>query len=455
MKNNIKRITIISVIAGLLLITITIVLIVTLSSNPNTESHCKHEWVNATCEEPKTCSKCGETSGEALGHNLVKTVKKEATCISSGIYLFSCTNCSFTEEKEYNLETLSGEAVFDLAKDCTVEIITYDKSGTEFALGSGFVYKNDGQIITNYHVIEDGYSAVVYLNEIKYPIQKVLAYDIERDIAVLKINASNLKTLTVCSLPVKTGSPVYAIGSSKGLTATFTQGIVTTADRTIDNVTYIQHDAPISSGNSGGPLINSFGEIIGVNTMTVKNSQNLNFAINVKEIGKLSFSAPMTLQEVYNKESDPFKKMKKYLISDGEANADKTLYTLTIGVQYTSGGYKATRGIGYNITDNDLYLLFLFDNEFLTITLNENSYNHEWYLANTSNNNIMLGTINGHTFSESTTYLPYTSTNIYNYTLKKSFNELAVAMANYLLSYVTEDLSVIRVTASDLGFIYY
>ena len=420
MKNKIKPLTI-SIIAGILLGTVLFIVISALSTN----SGCKH--------------------------NLIKTVEKQATCVSQGIYKFKCSNCDYSKEETYTLEILSGEAVFDLAKDSAAEIITYDKTGAEFAMGSGFVYKNDGQIITNYHVIEEAYSADVIIENNKYPVLKVLSYDINRDIAVLKINATNLKELPICSQPLKTGSQIYAIGSSKGFTATFTQGIVTTSSRIIDNVSYIQHDAPISSGNSGGPLLNGFGEIVGINTMTAKESQNLNFAIAVKEIDNLSFSSPMTLSEVADKECNPFKKLKNHIINNGELSDDRTFFTVLTGTERLKN-YNAIRGINYSISSNKLNLLLSFDTFFLIIEIDEQTANHIWSMTESSNSYNMQGSLNGRTFSSNSTYLSYSYTNIGNYSVNKSFNELAVSMAKYLLSYLTQDLSPINVTAQDLGF---
>ena len=76
------------------------------------------------------------------------------------------------------------------------------------------------------------------------------------------------------------------------LVLTFSSGLISAAPRTIDGVKYVQHEAPISTGNSGGPLINKYGEVIGINTMYVNNAQNLNFAIHLSELDNLDYSTP-------------------------------------------------------------------------------------------------------------------------------------------------------------------
>ena len=144
-------------------------------------------------------------------------MKKIICLLLAIISLFSLVGCN---------STLSDEDIYNKAKEVAVEIKTYDKSGAGLALGSGFVYSKDGQIVTNYHVIDEAYSAEVYVGETKYAVSSVLAYDKDIDIAVLKINASNLKTLTISDDEVNTGMTVYALGSSRGLTSTFSRGIV-------------------------------------------------------------------------------------------------------------------------------------------------------------------------------------------------------------------------------------
>ena len=91
-----------------------------------------------------------------------------------------------------------------------------------------------------------------------------MAFDELIDLAVLKVEQNGLVAATVCKNNVQAGETVYAIGSSRGLTNTYSQGIITHADRVLDGVTYVQHDASITNGNSGGPLINIYGEVIGI-----------------------------------------------------------------------------------------------------------------------------------------------------------------------------------------------
>ena len=160
-------------------------------------------------------------------------------------------------------------------------------------IGSGFIVDSSGLIITNKHVVSDtdaSYQVLTSDNK-KYDVLKIYR-DPLNDLAILKINASGLKTLTLGdSNNLKLGQLVIAIGTPLGeFTNTVTSGIISGLGRGItagspfegyveklDNV--IQTDAAINPGNSGGPLLNSQGEVIGVNTAIAQEGQNIGFAI--------------------------------------------------------------------------------------------------------------------------------------------------------------------------------
>ena len=146
---------------------------------------------------------------------------------------------------------------------------------TQRALGSGFVIDKDGHVVTNYHVVRGASSIEVSFSNQETRSAKVVGTDPSTDLAVLKVDV-DAKALTPLSLAdsdeVQVGDPVVAIGNPFGLERTVTAGIVSALQRevsapndyTIDHV--IQTDAPINSGNSGGPLIDAQGRVIGVNS---------------------------------------------------------------------------------------------------------------------------------------------------------------------------------------------
>ncbi|HLF00181.1 MAG TPA: trypsin-like peptidase domain-containing protein [Gaiellaceae bacterium] len=143
------------------------------------------------------------------------------------------------------------------------------------SLGSGFVFDKAGNIVTNYHVVEDADRIRVSFSNQDTVVARVVGTDPSTDLAVLRVETSS-DALTPLPLGdsdvVRVGDPVVAIGNPFGLARTATAGIVSAVQRyiqapsgfAIDHV--IQTDAPINKGNSGGPLLNSRGEVIGVNT---------------------------------------------------------------------------------------------------------------------------------------------------------------------------------------------
>ena len=169
---------------------------------------------------------------------------------------------------------------------------------TSPASGSGFVLSDDGYIITNYHVIENSNSiTVTFYDSTSLPAQ-IVGYDASNDIAVLKVDAKNLKPVTLGdSANINVGDEVIAIGNPLGeLTFSLTRGVVSALDRqvtTSNNATMslIQTDCAINSGNSGGALFNLYGEVIGItnakysgNSSSGASIDNIGFAIPVNRI---------------------------------------------------------------------------------------------------------------------------------------------------------------------------
>jgi serine protease Do len=138
------------------------------------------------------------------------------------------------------------------------------------SLGSGFVVRSDGFIVTNFHVIQDAETIQVTFDNGTKHMAVLYAKDEMTDIALLKIEAKNLPTLKLAdSEKVRVGDWVIAIGNPYGLGGTVSAGIVSAKSRDINlgNYSdYIQTDTSINRGNSGGPLINTKGEVVGVNT---------------------------------------------------------------------------------------------------------------------------------------------------------------------------------------------
>jgi putative serine protease PepD len=177
---------------------------------------------------------------------------------------------------------LTPHQVYEQAKDSVAYItadVTQQSAGpfgqTEqgTATGSGFVVRSDGYIVTNDHVVDSASSVKVKIGDGRTLPARVVGTDPSTDLAVLKVDQTGLKPLTLGdSDAAEVGDPVDAIGNPFGLDRTLTTGVVSALQReisspngfSIDNV--IQTDAAINPGNSGGPLFNAAGQVIGVNS---------------------------------------------------------------------------------------------------------------------------------------------------------------------------------------------
>jgi serine protease Do len=138
-------------------------------------------------------------------------------------------------------------------------------------LGSGVIFRQDGYILTNNHVVKDANILEVYLSDDRRFEAKVIGTDERTDLAVLKIDTTGLVTAPLGdSSKMEVGDWVIAIGSPFGLAQTVTAGIISATERTDQGITaydnFLQTDAAINPGNSGGPLVNLRGEVIGINT---------------------------------------------------------------------------------------------------------------------------------------------------------------------------------------------
>jgi serine protease Do len=138
------------------------------------------------------------------------------------------------------------------------------------SLGSGFVLSSDGYILTNHHVIKDADEIVVRFNDRSEYVAKVLGSDERSDVALLKVEATGLKTVKLGdSTNLKVGEWVLAIGTPFGFDHSATAGIISALGRSLPSdsyVPFIQTDVAINPGNSGGPLFNLDGEVIGINS---------------------------------------------------------------------------------------------------------------------------------------------------------------------------------------------
>ena len=167
---------------------------------------------------------------------------------------------------------------------------------TPGGLGSGYIIREDGYLITNFHVIEKSLriSVEVYhqrdgqLERRTYRKVRIIAMNKFADLALLKITDADAPRFKPVPLgnedALVVGEKVFAIGSPQGLERTVTEGILSTKTREMEGTLYLQTSTPINPGNSGGPLFNLRGEVVGVTNMKRLNSEALGFAIPVSRV---------------------------------------------------------------------------------------------------------------------------------------------------------------------------
>jgi len=154
---------------------------------------------------------------------------------------------------------------------------------TNSAQGTGFLITDDGYILTNAHVLSGAKYANIYTyNSEKYSAS-LIGYDSTLDVALLKISGNFDKLTLGDSDSVKLGEKVIAIGNPLGLSFSTSEGIISARDRIGSNNLpyYFQTDASLNPGNSGGPLINTQGEVIGINNFKISGGESLGFALEI------------------------------------------------------------------------------------------------------------------------------------------------------------------------------
>src|SRR5712671_3432002 len=191
-------------------------------------------------------------------------------------------------------QTHAQESLPDLVKrvkPAVVAIATYDAAGEALMTGSGF-FLSPGQVVTNLHVIRGAARAEIKTLDGKgkiYPVAGAVAIDEEGDLALLSVDmpADRVRSTELAAALPDEGEKIFVIGNPLKLEGSVSDGIVS-AVREVPNVgRIIQITAPISHGNSGSPVFNFAGQVVGVVTVKVTNGQNINLAIAAARVGQL------------------------------------------------------------------------------------------------------------------------------------------------------------------------
>ena len=219
----------------------------------------------------------------------------------------------------------------------------------ELGSGSGIIYSEDGYIITNYHVIEDATSVMITLSDGTEYDARIIGSDASSDLAVLKVDAADLPEADFGdSSALQIGELVVAIGNPLGYENTVTDGIVSGLNRQltdyIDSATLIQTNATINSGNSGGALVNSKGEVVGINSakLVASNAEGMGFALSINEVKPI-------VEEIISKGHVSRPYMGVSINSQYQVNEDTAArYEIPMGIQVAevmTGGPAARAGL--------------------------------------------------------------------------------------------------------------
>ncbi len=149
---------------------------------------------------------------------------------------------------------------------------------TNRSVGSGFAVSSD-MIITSEHVINGVSSLVIETNNETAYLGNIIASDPGLDLALIEVPGANFPTIPMTAATPPLGSDAYAIGAPNGLSFTVSKGVLSASEREVEGNVYIQTDAAVNPGNSGGPLLNSAGQVIGVNDMKVEDVERVSLAI--------------------------------------------------------------------------------------------------------------------------------------------------------------------------------
>ena len=271
--------------------------------------------------------------------------------------IFCCALLLTLSNKTY---AQTAQEIAKKAFKSTVLIVMEDNSGQPMSLGSGFFVRN-GEIVSNLHAVKGasrGYVKIIGQKP-KYNIDGITNIDQKRDLVILKVSAGKNSTLSIGdSDKIEVGESVFAVGNPEGLEGTFSQGIVSSI-REVGSDKLLQITAPISPGSSGGPILNSKGEVIGVSVATYREGQNLNFAIPSNYFKSLL----LTSNKLASLESMNYSTSKNSILSDMGGRSTEGV----VGTQFAwdfggSYSFSIRNQLRYNIKDVS-YLVIFYDSQ--------------------------------------------------------------------------------------------
>jgi tetratricopeptide (TPR) repeat protein len=239
------------------------------------------------------------------------------------------------------------DIIFKENSKAVVVIYAYDKEDKRIAQGSGFIVRDDGAIVTNYHVISNAKDIKVKVGDKLFKVEGFLHTDKENDIVILKVESKKLPVVKIGDVDkAEIGEKVYVIGSPRGLENTISDGILSGIREITPERKMLQITAPISAGSSGGPVFNKHGEVIGIATSLIENAQNLNFAMPVNLIkDNIDRAKVIAFKDA---ETDDYKKTSEYWFNLGIAYVDSRMFSKSIEAYKQAIRIKPGFAVAYN-----------------------------------------------------------------------------------------------------------
>ena len=372
------------------------------------------ESVNATCTtfgktEGSHCSACGVTLVAQdiiapIGHNCDDvTVLEEARCDADGSIRYACSNadCDYFYDESYAMPAVDGDEIFANASQYTGYIQVYDSLGYFVTEATAFVISEDGKIVTSNGKLDKAAQILFMLNGVFYDVTEVLAYSTKSHLAVLKIDANNLPYAKLCTnAPIDT-EKVYSVGHPEISIHSILSGNVANANFVDGESRFIHHDTIMSSNYLGGPLLNQFGEVVGVN-IGFKGNERLNMAAWIGEIDKLDYSNPVSVEEYFNLTCSPTEKIALWVLGNTNASQNNIISYLLEGSNF----YYA---IGHNTESKHVFAegYWLKEDNFVLnvkVIFNNTSgtYQYQAILTNNVIKNETSGYIDAATYDENT-----------------------------------------------------
>ena len=370
--------------------------------------------VDATCTtsgktEGSHCSVCGmiitvQNTIAPVGHCCDSvTVLQEAFCNLDGTRRYSCTNagCSYYYDESFSLPELNSGEIYDRAVQYTGKITVFDRLGNIYHTSSAFVISPDGKILTSMLSIDNAFSAVFVLGDIYYDVTEVLAYNEAIHVAVLKVDATDLPYADLCVREPVNAEPIYTVGAPSGYGSSISAGVISNTTFKHLGYNFIQHDINASSGYVGSPIINRFGEVIGVN-IGYLGDDYIGVAARVEVLDSLDYSTPISMAEYGNITFTPVEELAYWvqIYSNGQ-NGNDIAYVLQGNGFYYSLGYDTVSGYtfaeGYWEKDENyqLYVRIIFNNS-------NGTYQYYATLTNGAQQNEVYGFIDAASYTKST-----------------------------------------------------